>query len=143
MRKIGLLSVYNHNYGSILQAYALQTFLKDAGNNVEILLYKKTDMIKQAKRLLYFPLLKATVKMKWKTVYCRIFHHETFKTVLASRENAFSKFIHDNIRFSQVYRGREALINGTKNYDCFVLGSDQGLESNESRRGFLYNDIYT
>lgn len=41
MKKIGLLSVYNHNYGSILQAYALQTFIRDAGNDSEIILYKK------------------------------------------------------------------------------------------------------
>lgn len=125
MRKIGLLSVYNHNYGSILQAYAMQMVLKNAGNKVEILLYKKTDMIKQAKRLLYFPLLKATLKMKWKTLYCRFFHQKTYRGVLCSREDAFSTFIHDNMEFSQVYAGREALINGTKNYDCFVLGSDQ------------------
>lgn len=37
MKKIGLLSVYNHNYGSILQAYAMQTILKNDGNQVEII----------------------------------------------------------------------------------------------------------
>lgn len=125
MRKIGLLSVYNHNYGSILQAYAMQTVLKDAGNKVEILLYKKTDLIKQIKRLLYLPLLEATVKMKWKTLYCCFFHREIYRRVLSSRETAFSNFIHDNIEFSRVYAGREDLKNGAKNYDCFVLGSDQ------------------
>ncbi len=125
MKKVGLLSVYNHNYGSILQAYAMQTVLRNAGNQVEILLYKKTDLVKQAKRLLYFPLLEATVKMKWKTLYCRVFQRKTYRTVLASREEAFKKFIHDNMDFSQVYAGRDALIDGTRNYDCFVLGSDQ------------------
>lgn len=125
MKKIGLLSVYNHNYGSILQAYAMQTVLRNAGNQVEILLYKKTDLVKQAKRLLYFPLLEANVKMKWKTLYCRVFQRETYRTVLASREEAFKKFIQDNMDFSQVYAGRDALIDGTRNYDCFVLGSDQ------------------
>lgn len=125
MKKIGLLSVYNHNYGSILQAYALQTFIRDAGNDSEIILYKKTNMIKQAKRLLHFPLLKATIKMKWKNLYCRLFHPNTYNTILASREHAFSKFIHNHMLFSQVYVGRKALIDGTKNYDCFLLGSDQ------------------
>lgn len=125
MRRIGLLSVYNHNYGSILQAYAMQTVLENAGNNVEILRYQKTDMLRQAKRLLYFPLLKAVVKMRWKTLYCRFFHRDTFRTVLVSREAAFSGFIRDNLKFSQSYAGREALIGGTENYDCFVLGSDQ------------------
>lgn len=125
MKKIGLLSVYNHNYGSILQAYALQTVLKNTGYDTEIIFYKKTDMIKQAKRLLYYPLLKATIKIKWKSIYCKFFHRNMFSTVLTSREKAFSDFIHDNMCFSQLYTGRAALIEGTKNYDCFVLGSDQ------------------
>ena len=125
MKKIGLLSVYNHNYGSILQAYAMQTVLQNAGNQVEILHYKKTNVVRQAIRLLYIPLLKATVKMKWKTLYCRFFQKETFNTVLSSREAAFTEFIHDNMKFSQTYVGRDALIEGTKDYDCFVLGSDQ------------------
>ena len=125
MKRIGILSVYNHNYGSILQAYALQTVIRDAGNDSEIILYKKTNMIKQAKRLLYYPLLKAAIKMKWKSLYCRLCWSDIYKTILVSREIAFSEFIHDNMSFSQIYAGRKALIDGTKNYDCFVLGSDQ------------------
>lgn len=125
MKKIGLLSVYNHNYGSILQAYAMQTVLKNAGNQVEILLYKKTNVVRQAMRLLYIPLLKTTVKMKWKTLYCRFFQKETFNAILASREAAFAEFIYYNMEFSKVYAGRGALIDGAKEYDCFVLGSDQ------------------
>ena len=53
MKKVGLLSVYNHNYGSILQAYAMQTVLRNAGNQVEILLYKKTDLVKQEKAFVF------------------------------------------------------------------------------------------
>ena len=60
-KKIGLLSVYNHNYGSILQAYALQNVLQSLGHSTEIIRYKKTNYIKQAQRLFYVPLLKATV----------------------------------------------------------------------------------
>ncbi|MDY4671154.1 MAG: polysaccharide pyruvyl transferase family protein [Oliverpabstia sp.] len=125
MKKIGLLSVYNHNYGSILQAYALQTVLKDAGNEVEIIFYKKNNIFQQAKRLFYIPLLRATVKMKWKSIYCKCFHKKMYDAVLVSREKAFSEFIKNNLHFSKVYEGRNRLIEGTKNYDCFVLGSDQ------------------
>lgn len=124
-KKIGLLSVYNHNYGSILQAYALQEVLRRLGYNTEIIKYKKTNMIKQAKRLLFIPLLKATVKMKWKTLYCKFFKPEIYKEILATRELAFSKFIRENLHFSEVYRGRGELEKSCSNYDCFVLGSDQ------------------
>jgi hypothetical protein len=124
-KKIGILSVYNHNYGSILQAYALQNVLEEMGNTTEIIVYKKTNYVKQAMRLLYVPLLKAALKMKWKNVYCRLFQKNTYNSVLQRREIAFSKFISENMHFSQVYSGRSALIQSCKNYDCFVLGSDQ------------------
>ena len=75
-KKIGILSVYNHNYGSILQAYALQNVLEEMGNTTEIIVYKKTNYVKQAMRLLYVPLLKAALKMKWKNVYCRLFQEK-------------------------------------------------------------------
>ena len=123
--KIGLLSVYNHNYGSILQAYALQTVLRNSGNDTEIIFYKKTNILKQAKRLLYLPLLKATIKMKWKSIYCKAFHKDTYNKILVSREQAFSQFIHEHMYFSKIYAGRTALVNASDEYDCFVLGSDQ------------------
>lgn len=123
--KIGLLSVYNNNYGSILQAYALQSILRNHGDDTEIIFYKKTNIVKQAKRLLYIPLLKATFKMKWKAIYCKAFHKDTYNKVLLSREKAFSDFIHEHMYFSKVYVGRYALIMGADKYDCFVLGSDQ------------------
>ena len=117
MKKIGVLSVYNHNYGSILQAYALQTTLRSSGYETEIIVYKKNNLLKQAMRLMYLPLLKATVKMKWKNIYCKLFHRETYNNVLASRERAFIEFISKNMYFSKTYVGRKALIEGTKNYD--------------------------
>lgn len=41
MRKIGLVSVHNPNYGSMLQTYALHTYLKSLGVDNEIILYTK------------------------------------------------------------------------------------------------------
>lgn len=123
--KIGLLSVQNHNYGSILQAFALQSYLLELGNDVEIIRYKKTNYFKQASRLLYLPLLKATVKTIWKSVYCKLFRRKIYTDILASRENAFLSFKKKWFRYSQVYTGRNNLVAGTQKYDCFVLGSDQ------------------
>ena len=41
MKKVGLVSVRNYNYGSILQAYALQQELFAAGIDNELIYYKK------------------------------------------------------------------------------------------------------
>lgn len=125
MKKIGVLSVYNHNYGSILQAYALQKKINQLGYQCEIIKYKKTNYFKQAVRLFYFPLLRTTVKMKWKKFYCKFFQKEIYQKVLLSREDAFDNFIDQNMTFSEVYSGRKNLINATENYSGFILGSDQ------------------
>ncbi len=124
-RKIGLLSVYNHNYGSILQAYAMQRILMDMGLDVEIIRYKKTNMFKQALRLFNIPLLKATIRMKYKDMYCKLCKKEIHQKILKTRELAFSEFVSTHIRFSKIYAGRMALKNGCNKYDTFVLGSDQ------------------
>ena len=60
MKKIGVLAVRTHNYGSLLQTYALQKVLDNMGYQNEIILYKKTNYAKQALRLLNIPLLKQT-----------------------------------------------------------------------------------
>lgn len=123
--KIGLLSVQNHNYGSILQAYALQSCLQQLGHQPEIICYKKTNYVKQAARLLYYPLLKATFLAKWKTLYLKTKKKDIYKDIILTREKSFSDFANENFLYSRVYVGRNDLISGTYDYDCFVLGSDQ------------------
>lgn len=46
MKKVGLVSVRNYNYGSILQAYALQQELFAAGIDNELIYYKKRNVVK-------------------------------------------------------------------------------------------------
>ena len=43
MKKIGVLAVRTHNYGSLLQTHALQKVLDNMGYQNEIILYKKTN----------------------------------------------------------------------------------------------------
>lgn len=124
-KKIGLLSVYNHNYGSILQAYALQRVLEDSDYMTEIIVFKKTNLLKQATRLLYFPLLKSSIKMKWKNVYCRLVQPQLYRNEILSRECTFNEFKKNNLKFSRVYKGRQELCKSYNDYDYFVLGSDQ------------------
>ena len=57
MKKIGLVSVHNPNYGSLLQTYALHTYLNVIGVDNEIILYTKKKDGKQLVRLLNVPLV--------------------------------------------------------------------------------------
>lgn len=52
-----IVSVRNYNYGSILQAYALQQELFAAGIDNELIYYKKRNVVKQALRIFNLPLL--------------------------------------------------------------------------------------
>lgn len=68
MKKVGLVSVRNYNYGSILQAYALQQELFAAGIDNELIYYKKRNVVKQALRIFNLPLLMAKTKDVWRVI---------------------------------------------------------------------------
>ena len=112
MKKVGLVSVRNYNYGSILQAYALQQELFAAGVDNELIYYKKRNVVKQALRIFNLPLLMAKTNPK-------------LKPIISGRNRAFSDFLKDNFVFTPCLSGRKQLIDYTKKFDAFILGSDQ------------------
>lgn len=124
MKKIGILAVRTLNYGSLLQSYAMQEFLKDEGFDVEIISYKKTNKIKQAMRLLYWPMFKTQCKVFYKKLYIALIKR-SLKPYFNRKYTALNQFIDKYFIFSPEYIGRRNLIKGTANYDAFVLGSDQ------------------
>lgn len=123
MKKVGVLAVKTHNYGSLLQTYALQKVLDNLGYDNEIIEYKKTNILKQAMRLFYIPLLKQTLDKAYKKIYLNMFKPE-LKVLFLNRTHSFDEFT-KMLRFSPVYEGRRALKNASTQYDAFVLGSDQ------------------
>lgn len=120
---IGLISVKNHNYGSILQAYALQQILKNKGIVTEIVDYKKNNGLKQLLRVFNFPLLKSKLKTIWKEIYCK--RNPVVGEILGKREESFQKFIKENLIFSRKCSGRRELVCLAQEYPAFILGSDQ------------------
>lgn len=123
MKKIGILAVKTHNYGSLLQTYALQKVIDNLGYENEIIEYKKTNMLKQALRLFNLPLLRQTLAKVYKKIYVRFFKSE-LKGLFNDRTSAFNEFTR-NLRFSKLFVGRKALEEGASQYEAFVLGSDQ------------------
>lgn len=125
--KIGILTFHNaHNYGAILQAYALRTKLRNLGYDTHIVNYRNEKIEKSYER-----------KLVPKKVQVSLFHPRTFlfnhqkqlevKTAQPSWEKrceVFRKFIdkvilEDNI---EVIDKRELKNLG---YDAFICGSDQ------------------
>ena len=123
MKKVGLVSVRNHNYGSLLQAYALQCKLCQAGIDNEIIQYNKSVSFKQVLRVFNLPLLKSKIKSVIRNSAYR--SDMTGGEILKARDEKFKSFIETHLILSEPYNGRTALENGVNNYASFILGSDQ------------------
>lgn len=118
-KKQGILTFHAaYNYGSCLQAYALQTFLNNNNNKFEIINYrpcKQSGMYS----LINFSYFNKGVLIK--NIY-NIFH---FKTIL-ERNKKFDEFIHKYyILSNQNYLDDGELAKIVNNYETIVCGSDQ------------------
>ena len=113
---VGILTFHcAHNYGAVLQTYALQEFLKENGHQVDVIDYRPEYLVKQYRtddpseslwrRLIRLPLIPL-----------RILRHKRFESFIAS-----------NFSLSQYGASRKCI---GKHYDAYVLGSDQIWNSN-------------
>lgn len=115
--KIALITFHApYNYGSCLQAFALQEKIKELGHEVDIINYRfpgqkkayrlirnngnTADLVKD---LLQFPVFKQKKK----------------------REQLFEQFISNNMNLTQEYQDPSQLSDIANDYDVFVSGSDQ------------------
>ena len=123
-KKLGLVSVHNPNYGSMLQTYALHTYLKDNGYDNEIILYTKKNDWRQLIRIFNLPLLKMKMDVVIRDLRCRIFHKDIFH-LLQTRTAKFEQFKERHFNFSRNYVGWADLRTANNDYDIFIVGSDQ------------------
>lgn len=124
MRKIGLVSVHNPNYGSMLQTYALHTYLKSIGVDNEIILYTKKKDWRQFVRLFNIPLVIMKGRVVYRDIYCKLFHKEIAQQ-LGIRTAKFEEFKKKYFDFSRNHVGWNDLLTTNRDYDTFIIGSDQ------------------
>lgn len=117
--RIGILTFHcAHNYGAVLQAYALQQYLIGLGHNVDVVDYKPRWIVNDYKVINDWRrfVSKNPLKCVRKTV-------EAVKyTYLApKRYMRFDKFINEHLHLSF------PLLNNRipENYDVYIVGSDQ------------------
>lgn len=115
-KKVGIITMHKVlNYGSALQAYALQHIIEKMGHEVEIIDYiypneyhkqffKKPNILR---RLISF-----TIEI------LRGFPRKR-------RIKAFNEFYKDNLKLSRTYNSKEELSNDPPIYDIYMTGSDQ------------------
>lgn len=125
--KIGILTFHNaHNYGAVLQAYALKTLIKNMGYDVKIINYRN-EALKKA----YSPKLKINIAKRdlifptrWKNLIKQKMQNKFAQDEWSKQYLAFSKFINsvlldgDTLEVTQTDLEKET-------FDYLICGSDQ------------------
>ncbi len=108
-KKIGIVTWYDrgHNYGSTLQAYALQTILQNMGYDSEFISFKSKKLNKKIKEI-------------GKRIYLYIFDRNVYKTW-----GKMDKWIESNLSISENNSSFEQLKSKAVKYDAVICGSDQ------------------
>lgn len=123
MKKVAILTwLNNENYGSILQAYALQAFIKNNGYNVVDIDYdasNKAKLINWIKNRNSLNLFGDKIKRKTS----KIFSKNTID--FSQRKLKFKDFKKENIVTTRKYSSPKELIELRNKYDIYVCGSDQ------------------
>lgn len=133
MKKVGIVSCYfQHNYGSMLQAYATQKALDKLGiENETINIEGFNGEIKKAK-IKYFikasltsDILLSKLGMA-KNVLRKKFSKNEYGELSKIRAKKFDDFAANNFRLSQKYSSKKELGDSCKdNYSAVLVGSDQ------------------
>lgn len=116
--KIGILTFHRaHNYGAILQCYALQEYLKQEGHHVEVLDYCPQFVSDTYAVWKYWRFIARNPFVMLKKIWNEllIFPHRVI------RHYSFNKFIEKELNLS--LKVRNLLIPSS--YDIYVIGSDQ------------------
>ena len=109
--KIGLLTFHcAHNYGAVLQAYALQEVLKSRGHKVEFIDYRNSKLLN---------IYKWFVWQRFKTKNIKRIIKET--TLLPNRKLRYDNFQH----FIKTKLSISKHLYCLSSYDLIVIGSDQ------------------
>lgn len=120
--KIGIITMHNvPNYGSHLQAYALQKQIEKMGNAAELINYKYPNKF-------HLMEMKKSSTRKIKFVIKRIFFFPVYvfyKIVFVKQSLLFKEFERKYFNLSKEYNSQESLQSTSLDYDVYLTGSDQ------------------
>ena len=132
-KKVGIVSCYfQHNYGSMLQAYATQMALDRLGYEYETIDISgfRGDIRKE--KIKYFIKASLTSDILFykagmaKSVIKKKFFQNTYASLSKIRDRRFDGFSQSHFRLSERYPSREALRNAcAEKYSTVLVGSDQ------------------
>ena len=115
---IGIITFHAaHNYGAMLQAYALQTFIKDnIDSEVQIIDFRTKEDI------MSYQIFKRPQKIrKYYREFIKLFYYRQ----LVKRYNSFEDFLKIYINTTHRYSSYQSLVNTPPEFDYYIAGSDQ------------------
>ncbi len=117
---VGIVTYHaSYNYGSMLQAYALQTFLSARGYESRIVNLRPTKQ-KEYYKTCFHPDRKG-----WKNRLRRLVY-APYRKALLNQSALFESFLHTQLKVTDAEYAREAdLLRDTPAFDCWICGSDQ------------------
>lgn len=129
MKKVGIITILKtNNYGAELQAYATQAVLNKIGYDAEIidyLFYKNPEHIKTkaSKPSFNHGLKKRLAEILYPLI--AKFKIGSNNNNSKNRDKRFKNFHVDNTAMSPTYRSMDELYASKKEYDVYMVGSDQ------------------
>lgn len=118
MKKVGVITIHKiHNYGSVLQAYALQSACEDLGYNVEIIDYNFPNSYQQNNK--YADTVDSQPnEPRWIKML--------FAKALARQHKGIDTFVKTHLHLSSsLYSSPDELKAQAPAYDVYITGSDQ------------------
>lgn len=104
------------NYGAVLQAYALQRYLSNIGNEVAIIDFRRNEDEKA------YNILKVPRNIK---EGIKLFLNLKYYQQLNSRKKRFTAFLQDNVALTNRYTCLQDFKKNPLQADLFISGSDQ------------------
>lgn len=125
LMKIGIITFhFVHNYGGVLQAYALQRYLQSLGHDVELINYHP-DWVENGGRFKW-PVSKRTIRADIVIAYQKF--NNLKRQLTGNRElvRSYAEFQRNHLTLSpQRFRNLRQLRATPPRYDVYVCGSDQ------------------
>lgn len=122
--KILTLTTYNvYNYGAALQAYALQTYLRNAGHDAALINYQPEYLTRKYDYRWVNPESELSRYAVTRAAY-RVMKFLQRQTTMG-RKRQFDHFIASYLEQTREYRTLEELRHDTPEADLYVVGSDQ------------------
>ena len=132
--RIGVITFHaSHNYGSMLQAWALQTYLEKQGHKVDIVNYRS----KIQRSIYHKPISISRGDVELASVKRLLFYPQSIQP-LYKKWHLFEDFLADELKTSDEFRSTEQLSALNNRYDLLICGSDQLWNTNAPDNGVAY-----